>query len=307
MIVGSMGPAGCGGTFLDWTLHFLSGSEKNWVVECDLRFQRSAIAREYSQTIITSPIENATAHKHLKTHPNHNSVQAVIESFDRQQFALNSFYYTNIVSTDSPTYTSIVESYPGIKFIAFDFSPDDINMIFCLQYEKVPMVADRFLQMIKQQHSKMSTWEQREILSISYPKIIQPQVVEKISTTSNVIHISFNEMLLGLDVKILEIFNFLKLSIDEQKWDHWNSVYRIWQQKNYVNFYKDLDKIIECIINNRSLNLDEYGMSFAKEAVIASVLLYHHNLALKMDGLEIMPSDTNGWHKLLERNVYHVL
>jgi hypothetical protein len=310
MIVGILGPGGCGGTFLDWSLHYLSGATEHSVVHCDHN-NRSDIIKIYQQDPITeNPLTNKTAHNHKKTHPNNESLGEVIsifKSFPTDQ--LYTFYYVDSMgpTQTATTHNDIVNNNPDVLFINYTFTKSDIDKIFCLQVEKIPDILDRMLSTGSNLFAR-DNWSKREVLGLYYPECIAGQTInETITQKSNNFLIQLDELLNSGPDLIKKIFNFLNLNISKSRWNNWEAVYFKWKRKNNINFFQDLDKIIDDILHNRDVDLDQYNMTFAKEVVIANKLLYNHNLALKSNGVSRIGTTTKAWNELLEENIYHNL
>lgn len=306
MIVGILGPGGCGGTFLDWSLQYLSGQESHWIIQC-VPQNRSTILKQGSFKISENPLSAKNAHKHLKTHPNDQSIGDVINFFKSQSgFDLNSFYYVDSMSAGrtQTNHNQIIAQNPEIKFINYNFTNNDVDMIFCLQYEKMGNHTD----IIPTSFLELPLWDQRELLSLYYPKLIQGQTtVEKINPMTNVYQLNFGDMVENLDIEIKNIFQYLGLTIKEIRLESWKQIYIEWKRQNNLDFFKNLGTIIQCILNNSHHDFSQYSMSFAKEVVIASKLLYNHDLSLKSYKKNNLSQNTKQWTELLEPNIYHNL
>ena len=131
MIVGILGPGGCGGTFLDWSIQFLSGSTENLVVIPD-RNNREIFQQTYIQSISANPLKGATAHGYKKTHPSDKLLPIVIDIFLTSKYLLNTFYYVDIA--EQTNHNNIIKTYPTVKFISYNFSHNHADLIFYLQY-----------------------------------------------------------------------------------------------------------------------------------------------------------------------------
>ena len=107
--------------------------------------------------------------------------------------------------------------------------------------------------------------------------------------------------------EIYKIFDFLSLSICKEKLQKWLPIYQEWREKNQLIFVDDLPKIIEHIVDGKFLDISKYSMTFDKETILASHLLYKHNLSLKVDQEYDLSRDTLQWHAILEPNLYHQL
>lgn len=312
MIVGILGPGGCGGTFLDWTLQYLSGQSDRWAIRCD-PLNRANIISQQPEKILENPIIKKTAHLHKKTHPNDYSIDEVISIFNlHPEFNFHSFYYVDSIgnSRKHTNYNQIIASYPDLKFITYNFTEDDLDVLFCFQYEKIPM--KEFDACIMTNSSipigEMPVWDRRELLSLYYPGLIRGQtIVEQINPASNNFNLNFSKALTNLDDIIDEILAYVELIVDSSRLKSWKNVYNDWKNKNNLLFYNELETIIYCILNNVDHDLTRYDMSFAKEVVIASKLLYNYNLALKSYNKPNLSHNTQQWTEILEPNLYHDL
>lgn len=313
MIIGILGPGGCGGTFMDWTIQYLSGQQNSWVAFCgptDL----SNISNQFQAVIVEDPLFKTTSHRHQKTHPNNNSVDAVIDIFkSHPEYQVHSFYYVDSITDRTQTaYNQLYEYYPDVKFITYTFTNKDIDTIFCFQEEKMSPAKQRLDNILKinstTPFSELPLWDQRELLSLYYPGEIHGQtMVEDLAVVDNNYQLKFDIMLNTLDQEIENMFQYLGLDICQERIDHWKNIYNQWKHNNNLEFFKDLDLIIKCILNNVEHDLSKYKMSFAKEVVIASHLLYKHNLALKSYQKNDLSQNTTQWSEIIEPNIYHDL
>lgn len=306
MIVGILGPAGCGGTFIDWSLRYLSGTSHYLQVPYDRSIVCAAKLLEVSQ----NPLLGSTAHAHKKTSVNDSSLPFVLDQFRRHLGLWHSFFYIDAMRPDQHAthYNEIVAAHPDIKFITFNFQPHHVHQLFVLQYEKVPNAAQRFAQQIGMSLRHLSTGAMREILSLYYPRCIQGQILnEELSQSERLYMIDFDSVWCDLDRVLPELFDWLPIAWDQSRADAWKTIYLEYQKRNQTKFFDCLPEIIENIISGRYQDLGPYNMTFAKEVVIASRLLYDHNLALKFEGIDDLSDNTTQWHDILEPNVYHVL
>ena len=314
MIVGILGSGGCGGTFLDWSLHYLSGNVENLVINLDKRM-RTIITDQTIQAISNNPLHNKTAHGHKKTHPNNGSLKEIINRFrQNSEYNLHTFYYVDSMLPEqtATTHNTIVKDYTDIHFIDYTFEEADVNIIFCLQYEKIKKLIFNFTDAILQKTGKHVTdlplWDQRELLSLYYPNCIRGQTLkEKKYISTNRFLLNFNDAFFNLPELMPCIFKFINKTINESKWNSWITIYKKWLTINNYEFYRDLNTIVNNIILNNNMSLVKYDITFAKEVVIASKLLYEHNLALKSYGVLTLADNTTQWSTILEKNIYHNL
>lgn len=313
MIVGLLGPGGCGGTFLDWSIQYLSGQTSSWVVTCGPD-NLSTISGQGQSKIVENPIFKNTSHRHQKTHPNDQSIDRVVEILkSHPEFLIHSFYYIDSMpGRTQTTYNKLFEQYPDLKFITYTFAKSDIDTIFCFQEEKMSPAKQRLDDLIVSNSpvpfSELPLWDQRELLSLYYPGELHGQTLsEELITVHNNYQLEFNIMLETLDEEIENIFEYLEIELCLERFAHWKNTYNQWKSNNNLEFFNDLKLIIECILNNIEYDLSKYKMSFAKEVVIASNLLYKHNLALKSYQKNNLSQNTKQWSDIIEPNIYHNL
>jgi hypothetical protein len=105
--------------------------------------------------------------------------------------------------------------------------------------------------------------------------------------------------------KILDIMSWANVVVQQNRFDHWLSVYHHWKsiQLKLLDFQFNYHHIIECILNNKECFID---LTFDQEVVIQHCLIYHHNLNLKTWQLSKFPNNTQDLHKLLEPNIHPV-
>lgn len=311
MIVGLLGPGGCGGTFLDWSLYFLSDQESRWFADC-AQPTRDNIVMQCSVPVDSNPLTTNTAHVHDKNHPNENSINDLISSLElHTEFPLNSFYYVDSLDRGTRSITNhnlVVAQHPAVKFINYVFDRSDTDVIFCFQMEKIKVMRELYLNIVSngQTIRDMPTWDRREFLSLYYPKCVEGQTMsEGAIDATNVYNFKFKTMIYSLETEIVQIFNWLGLPIDLEKFEVWKTVYRQWQANNRTAFFENLDDIVNCVIGGHNHDLTSYNLTFAKEVVLASKLLYKHNKTLKSYGVDALDKNTMQWTDILENNVYH--
>lgn len=313
MIVGILGPGGCGGTFLDWTIQYLSGKDRAWQVMVD-HLDRSRVVSERAFAVVSDPLRDRTAHAHPKTHPNEQSISAAIDRFLRRpEFAPHTFYYVDDMrdGRTHPNYWEVIQKWPQVKFITYKFARQDIDRLFCFQYEKQDtpeLFYEWSVPGTDRVAGDLPVWDQREWLSIQYPTAVWDQVqCSDLRPVPNNYEIDFDATLTALDQTLDSLFQYLGLEIDQSRWQHWCDVYGTWRTRNNQQFFQNIDHILQCIIHGQDHDLAQYRMSLIKEVIIASHLLYKHNLALKAFGLETLGTNTLDWAKIIEPNIYHNL
>ena len=105
---------------------------------------------------------------------------------------------------------------------------------------------------------------------------------------------------------VKEIMDYYNLKLQPDKLDQWRSVYRQWQRIQEVpyNFSCTYQHIVDSIVNNWYYEIP--NLTFDQEVVIQHCLIYQHNLNLKTWNLSKFPNNTQDLHKLLETNIHQV-
>ncbi len=148
-------------------------------------------------------------------------------------------------------------------------------------------------------------WDQRERMALD----IRPFDLAgfpKFGLTRPYLHINCSDLWNLCPQVIKECCDYLKITIQENRWDHWMSVSKNWQQIHHQNlrFFNQLDHIIDAVVNNWYFplpNLDLY-----QEAIIQHCLIYRHDLNLKTWKLDRFPDNTKKLHELLEYNIHKI-
>jgi len=316
MIVGILGSSGCGGTFLDWTINYLSGATAHWTMYCDLNRREPNPAFHASHQpwidfarctpVPDNPLLAQTAHRHAKTHPTRLTLPRVLQAFAQHNpDPVQTFYYFDNLDADNPItqHNKIIAQYPQVKFIPYTYTSHSVDIIFCMQLEKLPAMIDLYAEGLD-----TDPWTRRELLSLSYPSMIAGQTTaETILPHANSHSLNFDDFFYRLPDCMPQLFEYLGLTIDPVRWPGWLAVYQQYQKNNNTDFFQNLDYIVECIVKNNKIDLSIYNMTFAKQVVLASKLLYNYNYTLKAQGLAEIGNCTQQWHSVLETNTYHKL
>jgi hypothetical protein len=109
----------------------------------------------------------------------------------------------------------------------------------------------------------------------------------------------------GLE-EMIKIMTWLDLDIDQIRFDKWIPIYRKWQkvQNAALQFQYNYKHIVDCIVNNWSYEID---LTFEQEVVVQHLLIHQHNLNLKTWQLEKFPNNTKDLHRLLEPNTHPLI
>lgn len=317
-----------GGTFLDWSIHFLSG-------------QNDFFSTTFGWIpLIKNPLTKSNAHGHLKNHPSGLHKTKNVIALLQAQNKLTSFYPINWDITQIATHLNInaktmsPEQWKSIQ----DYQLNDYNqllqesysqgakVIFISLNENLPLYTKsaRLLhRMLFEDRRPESLEDQRKEYDQIFFKDSKVQLTniwdirERRALASNVIKytpakvdLSFKHYWLDAqnlwyngEREIEKIMQWTELPMISERFDTWKTIYHDWQkiQIDAVQFQYNYKHIVESIVNNWSYPID---LTFDQEVVIQHCLIYQYGVNLKTWQLEKFPNNTKELHKLLEPNIH---
>jgi hypothetical protein len=302
-------PGGTGGTFLDWTINYLTSKDlsRSYI---DVK-NSYAVHRDVE--IVQNPLSFNTAHNHKKTHGVYSDFNKVWEVYNNE-LQTSSGIFTAYMCDDmldnrkkvtSGTSNRLIKQYPKIfKNILFSYTYKHIDTIFVWKCDRVGFDSE-FSFRFPNCNNK---WEEREECALYYPIMIRDLLLsEDCSDHNNTCIIDFNTYITNFDIIIDDVIKEIGLVLLDDRVDHWKNVYKQWLKSVDLLFINDISSIVADIVNGNSRNLTKYNMTFGKEIALYSNLLFEHNLSLMSYGYKKMPLNTKDWHNLLEKNIYHNL
>ena len=335
-------PVSVGCSFIDWSIHFLSGNSKFYSVKNSAWIP-----------VTDDPLTEINAHGHKK---NHSSGHDTSWSYINQ---LSTLPKNELVSVyPFPLHADIVAQKIGI---AGDLTPEklkqlkkyqeddyanlinsfldaNINVVYVSLSKKNILYTrkDRALERLYfkdqipksfeeanehidqlffadsanywQQHKLTNIWDRRERLALCRRPFDTDRLMEglEFNRTKQYLEINAESMWYNGKNTIKKIMKFLNIDIDKTTWDHWINVYYKWQQiqLDALEFVINVEYIINAIVHNWYYEID--NLTFEQEVIIQHCLIYQHGLNLKTWQLEKFPSNTQDLHKLLESNIHPV-
>jgi hypothetical protein len=328
--VTSESTVGC--TFLDWSIHFLSGqtnffnTKHGWI------------------PLSKNPMTKINAHGHLKNHPSGLiETQDVIANLQKQN-KLTSFYpfkahadkiaqQLNInFDSMSPDQWQSIQDYLVVDYnqLLFESYSCGAKVIFVSLDKNLLTYSTNFRTfesaMFKKCHSDtiedirnaydqtffkdVEIWKDHDLTNIW-------DIRERRALANNVLQYNLEQVDLQFDHywldaqnlwyngkrEIQKIMTWLNLPLIQERFTHWVSIYDQWQQLqiDLLQFEYNYKHMVKSIVNNWSFPID---LTFDQEVIIQHCLIYQHGLNLKTWQLEKFPSNTQALHKLLEPNIH---
>ena len=331
---------GC--TFLDWSIHYLSGSNKFYNVETGW------------SKLVSTPLSSDNAHTHQKNHP--NGIKLTTEVIQRLKKIKSdiplSLYPTLLYEEEAAAELNITVNQLLDLFnneIVYRQQKDYADIWNQLVSNNIPIVyvkltSDQlFLQSIRQfdrnfpntavqpqtsneVHNKfldiffkdsqtkwnelgMNTiWDQREFIALNIRPYEYCEFDSWVNFTNPYYYLDARELWHNGKETLINIMQYLKFAINEDRMVSWLPIYYQWQQKqlNILKFAWNVDYICDCIINNYYHDISSYNLDLWHEAIIQHIIMYKHGLNFKTWNLEKFPNNTQDLYKLLEPNIHPV-
>jgi len=294
--------------FLTWSIHYCS-NEKNFFNVRDDSFV----------TIPENPFEGVTAHK-MPANTTTSPVKDLRVIMDRSEEKLNhirEFPDASYLETGIPSNKTFLATMKanGIKSVNLTCSGPQFIIGFLRWHDAKPNWQHNFDAVKK--HCKhywpkffddahiyengLTTWHDiREGIAFNVRPYEFPAMG---NNDKNTYDCQLEDLLTNGKKEILAILDFLNIKVYEQNLDHWCAMQNIWKDHvyHYINFCNDIEMIIECILNHRSMSLEHYRMDVLKEGVLLHLLMFKHDLNLARS-VEKLPRDTKIIYDLLGKN-----
>lgn len=312
---------GSGGTFLSWTIHYLSGNTEYFSVEHNQWVK-----------LIDNPVNNNNAHKFTPNQPTR------IFNCSPEQF-FNFANTLNNTPTDSP-HILYYHPFPNIdttsaavdysashakKLVVVDTSKS--KLYHCSYRKRAPWrisdkklltddneinqhLINKFFKDSQQRWDELNlqdVWDVREFLALNFRPFEQFNIYSLLDKTRDHYVINGTELWTLLDHGIKNLFDYLDTEIDYQRFENWQHVYNNWKSVHYqrLMFSTCFEDFINGILNNHNIDLSKFDLDIEQEAAIQHALIYRHNLNLKTWQLEKF-INTQQLHNLLEPNTHPI-
>jgi hypothetical protein len=337
--VTSTSSVGC--TFLDWSIHWLSGEQQFYNVNSKWG------------SLTDNPITNKNAHLHNKNHPSGyaettNYIKKLKEvssdsTLSIYFFPLRTHYATatlnitpetlgesldvivdlqNIdyakiwsycnsetipiiyVNLTSPIlYTNEIRVLNHKTFInTVRNSIDEVRSDFLLDY------FSKDLHILKDQGNFDHIWDQREFIALNIRPWDTQNMGQDVDFSIPHLYLDAQELWHNGEQTLIKVMQYLNIPIDNDRLIHWRPIYKTWQdmQVSILKFAWNFDYICESIVNGYNYNISDYNLDLWKEAMIQHTILYKYGLNFKTWQLEKFPNNTKELHKLLEPNIHNI-
>lgn len=154
-----------------------------------------------------------------------------------------------------------------------------------------------------------NSWDYREFIALNYPFYDESWQMMGVNFDHQLDHylLDSEDLCSHFDHTVTYMMDYLRLVIDQDRLSNWLLLYKQWSKKHVdrLLFVKYFDQIMNYIINGFDMDLTRFHLDIIREATIQHTLIYKHNLNFKTWQLEKF-TNTKQLHNLLEPNT-HIL
>lgn len=311
----------CGGTFLTWSLYYLSGQTEYYSVK-----------QKQKTSLISDPVTASNAHGFRPNQPImlEHVIDQVNTLSNRPADEFNVMYFHNFGDCNrqpgGSTSIAIDKTTKHFeKIVCVGISPK--NSLYQCAYNKRVLVLNPqtgelfssqqeqhqdFIETYFKQSQKIWTeqglnevWDQREFLALNCRPNDSVNIADVHDFSFDHFYLDSMDLWTQFDLTVIKLFEYLELGIDLSRWDHWLEVYTKWKKIHYqrIRFVMYFDTIIQYILQGKSMDLESFDLDIMQESAIQHALIYNHNLNLKTWQLNKF-LNTQHLHSLLETNTH---
>jgi hypothetical protein len=300
-----------GGTFLTWTLYYLSGQTHYFSV------------RKQSVVPLTdNPLTTKNAHGF---EPNQPWTDDEFKKFlpllvDTEEY----MYMHEFRSGTKESVQQIFEQ--SSKVVVLSIHPDQI-LYQCGYTPRAALIhawgfrgklsdpddiyndfTDHFFKESKQQWKKTNltdVWDKREFIALNFDPFNYSSILDYIGDNTNYYHVDALNLWTNFDQTLHKLFDYLGVSMSQGRYQTWLLVYNQWKNMHTkrLMFAQNFKTIVDNILSGIDFDLTAFDLDIQQEAAIQHFLIYKHNLNFKTWQL-VKFTNTKQLHDLLESNIH---
>lgn len=300
-----------GGTFLTWTIYYLSN-----------RTQYFSVRNQCTIDLPDNPLTGKNAHNFIVNQPNNiqefndflprliNKDECLYlhQLRDHTQEAITELVKhttKNIIvalTRDQLLYlrtyiprTNAQPAWTSDKLIS---DPDEIYKDFVNYFFKES--SNHW-----QESDLNKVWDKREFIALNFDPYDHISIKEYVNSDTSFYYINPMDLWTNFDNSVLQLFDYLKIDLDHNRYQKWLLIYKQWQNthKSRLMFVWYFNIIIENILIGNDFDLNRFNLDLVQEATIQHELIYKHNLNFKTWQLDKF-CNTKQLHDLLEPNIH---
>jgi hypothetical protein len=324
-IISVLTDPGKGGTFLNWSVHFLAGhtqyyfaKDNKWIdlpnnpltkINAHVFKANQPLGRQdfckYLDSLLsckTQDFHSLYFHNFLE-YPYSNEFKETKKCVDQilpisKKIIVLTNQYSNLLYEKS--YRSRTSQ--GTSF----FDANKINVGDMSQFDDY--IRYFFAESLEIWKSQQLTeiWDTREFMALNYRHHAE-SIAPLIDLSVDHYSIDCIEWFTNADSFIENLCDYLEILIDPNRLTHWHQIYQSWRKIHYqrLNFLWSYNKIVDYIVTGKYMDLTRFELDLYQESIIQHELIYKHNLNLKTFNL-VKFKDTQQLHHLLEPNIHDI-
>lgn len=317
--------AAVGGTFLSWSLHWLSGQSTYFS------------AKQRAEMLVTAdPVNEQNSHNFVANHATTLNLVSKYLKF-LPQTGLQHIYFHQLKNAGPYSYQqSLADTAEAINLASAQCDrvvvvslPESYKLYHCKLASRnnvhtrlkdgsvyystdYNQILDDFLEFFFSENLKIwrsqnlnNIWDQREFLALNIRPFDRNSITQCHSFDFSHFALPADKSWLELDQHILDILDYCKIPLDQSKYQQWITAYKQWQalHTDRIQFCRIFDQLIDAILTNKPIDLIPLNLDIVREAAIQHCLIYKHNLNFKTWQLEKF-TNTQQLHQLLEPNIH---
>lgn len=316
-----------GGTFLAWSIHWLSG-QKNYFST----WKKSHVE------LLSNPVSNLNSHQFLA---NQALTLADLQNFLKvlPNTDLQHIYFHQLGRTSKYSNNNILQDTKA----AIELAANTVDKVIVVKKHRKYHLYHCNLNWRTDVHTKLSdgsryttnnhskilddkidfffkdrldlwqsmnltaVWDKREFIALNFRPFEELYIEDCHAFDFEYYDLPAHVCWMTLDTHVEDLLKYCDLELDNTRFAHWLEVYNHWKKlhEDRIKFAQSFDTIIDHILKGNNLDLNQYNLDLLREATIQHTLIYQHNLNLKTWQLEKF-SNTKQLHDLLEPNIHPI-
>lgn len=309
-IIGILNDRQTGGTFLNWTIHYLAGHTKTY----DFKKQSWV-------DLMDNPLTKINAHLFWPNQANTLSeYHSIFKNLtDTHTDLFHTIYFHDFLTDRNSTNDALTHTKNNLKKGIILLAGKN-NFLYHVKYtprtkrthdspdKSFNELVDNYFFDSKEKWFNAgltNIWDKREFIALNVDPTKIVYMDDIVINDNNYYLLNSIDLYNTFDTTVYDLFNYLDLTVNEDRYENWSLIYNQWKKLHYQNlrFLWYFDLIIESILAGKTMDLQSFNLDIRQEAAIQRELIYKHSLNLKTWQLEKF-IDTKQLHDLLEPNTH---
>lgn len=305
---------GVGGTFLTWSIYYLSGkthyfSAQHGILEVPQNPLTANNAHGFASNVIWNEADFENFFPKILNQPTteciyihqffkHVGTQDAVSTVCNHATKIVVLSLTEDQVLYNCKYTKRADAVPAHLTDCMLSDSNDVYNDFVLYFYKDSK---------EQWDNKNLTnvWDKREFIALSFDPFVHNSILNYINPATTYHQIDTMDMWTNFDQSVTELFDYLGTELNQSRYQSWLPIYTHWKQQhtNRLRFMWYFKPIIDNILKGIDFDLTRFELDIQQEAAIQHELIYKHNLNFKTWEL-IKFTNTKQLHTLLEPNTH---